>query len=456
MKRTFALSVVLALGMASTAVAAPRGSYKWLGEPNIGANWTPPPAAAVSHVIYLNNCQPNGCNLNAGYDNSTTNTSSIPDTTSTVSAYSGSASNWTALVNCVKQVYSPFDIQIVTERPTSGNYHMAIVAGTPQQVGMSSGVFGVSPFSCGYISNSISFTFANLAPSDIPELCWTVAQETAHSWGLDHKYDNRDPMTYLSGGPTIKQFQNEAGSCGEYSARGCQCNYPNTGSTKMNSFAVILGTFGSSAPDTVPPVVSVTFPTENTQVTPGFPVRATITDDRIIEKAELRLDGQLIGTDMEEPWEWQTPATLSQGKHKIEVKAYDRAPNVTGATVNVQYGTVCATASDCDAAGNVCLDGHCVAGPTMPGGLGTTCTSNADCSSMQCGNDGTNGYCVEACDLTADACPDDFACTDVGGGTGVCWPSEKGGCLAAGRSGNGAFILAIGLVALLITRKRRR
>ena len=456
MKRTFALSVLLALGMSSAALAAPRGTYKWVGTPTPGANWEPPPQALVSHIIYLNNCQPNGCIMKAGYNDATTNTSSIPDFQSTVSPYTGTSTSWNQLVNCVKQVYSPFDIQIVTERPASGSYHMAIVAGVPGEVQMSNGVMGVSPFSCGYIDKSISFTFANLAPNNIPELCWTVAQEVAHSYGLDHKYDNRDPMTYLSGGPTIKQFQNEAGSCGEYSARGCQCNYPTTGSTKMNSYGVIMAMFGSSAPDTVPPTVQITFPTENAQVTPGFPVRATITDDRIIEKVELRLDGMIVGTDMEEPWEFQTPANLSQGKHKIEITAIDRGPNATKAAVNVQYGTVCATASDCDTNGNVCLDGHCVAGPTMPGGLGTTCTTNADCSSMQCGNDGTNGYCVEACDLTADGCPDEFACTDVGGGNGVCWPTEKGGCLAAGRPGNGAFILIIGLAALLITRKRRR
>ena len=458
MKRIFALSTVLALGMVGTAGAEPRGTFKWTGDgPQTGATWTPPPQAAVSHVIYLNNCQPSGCNLSAGYDNSTTNTSSIPNTSSTVAAYSGSQTNWDALVNCVKQVYSPFDVQIVTTRPTSGSYHMAVVGGTPGQVGMGNGVLGVSPFTCGYINNSISFTFANLEPSNIPELCWTVAQETAHSWGLDHKYDNRDPMTYLSGGPSIKQFQNEAGSCGEYSARSCNCSYPSTGTAKMNSYAVILGVFGSSAPDTVPPTVKITAPAELAQVMPGFKVTADIADDRIIDKAEFRLDGVLVSTVNEEPWQWTAPSTLSQGKHKIEIAATDRGGNTTKDMHNVQYGTVCATANDCDAAGNVCLDGHCVVGPSMPGGLGTNCTGNSDCASMQCGMNGTTGYCVESCDLTADACPDGFACTDTGGGAGVCWPDKKsGGCESGYDSGNGAWLLGLGLVGALVIRRRRR
>ena len=66
----------------------------------------------------------------------------------------------------------------------------------------------MSPFSCGYIPNAISFTFANIYGGDVDEICWTVAQETAHSWGLDHKFDNRDPMTYLPSGPSRKMFQN--------------------------------------------------------------------------------------------------------------------------------------------------------------------------------------------------------------------------------------------------------
>ena len=210
------VSGVVAMGLAGSAAAAPIGTYQWTDLSRIGAPWEGPQAATVSNIIYLNNCQPGGCTLHAGYDNSTTDTSSIPNGTAQVAAYTGSATNWNALVDCVRQTYAPFNVQIVTTRPTGQNYHMAIVAGTPQNVGESNGVLGVSPFTCGYIPNSISFTFANEEPSNLPDLCWTVAQETAHSWGLDHKFDNRDPMTYLQSGPTYKAFQDQAGSCGEY------------------------------------------------------------------------------------------------------------------------------------------------------------------------------------------------------------------------------------------------
>ncbi len=456
MKRTLALTMLILGTVSSVAVAAPRGSYKWTNESMQGSLYVPPNPAAVSHTIYLNNCKPNGCQLSPGNNNAPMNQSSIPNAASTVSAFSGTDATWQQVVSCVKQAYADFDVQIVTERPASGNYHMAIVAGTPQQVGMQNGVLGVSPFSCGYIPNAVSFTFANVIPSNVAELCWTVAQETAHSWGLDHKYDNRDPMTYLSGGPAIKSFQNEAGSCGEYSARQCQCTYANTGKAKMNSYELIMATFGSNTPDTTPPTVAITFPTENAQVAAGFPVNATAMDDRTVEKLELRLDGQLIKTLEAAPWNFQTPANLSQGKHKVEVTAYDRGGNTSKALVNVQYGTVCQAAADCEAAGQVCLDGHCVVGPGTPGGLGESCTGNGDCSSMQCGSDGKNSYCVESCDVGANACPSGFDCLDTGG-AGVCWPGgdDSGGC-ASSKGGSGALVLLLGMAAMFVTRKRRK
>src|SRR6476646_7513131 len=131
------MKLVLALGLiSSVAVASPNAKYRFVDPRGVGAPWIQPQADSVSHVIYLNNCA-GGCTLHAGYDDSLTNTSSIPNGTTTISAYSGSASQWQQLVACVTATYAPFGVQIVTTRPTSGNYHMAIVAGTAAQVGES-------------------------------------------------------------------------------------------------------------------------------------------------------------------------------------------------------------------------------------------------------------------------------------------------------------------------------
>src|SRR5206468_6444014 len=134
----------------TAAHANPRATYRWVDPALEGSPWEAPPPAGVSHVIYLNNCQPNGCTIHAGGNNATTDTSEIPNTTSLVSAYQGSSSQWNSLVSCIQQSYAPFNVQIVTQRPAAGtHYHMAIVAGYAADVGEQQGVLGVSPFSCG-------------------------------------------------------------------------------------------------------------------------------------------------------------------------------------------------------------------------------------------------------------------------------------------------------------------
>src|SRR5512138_127109 len=144
MKGTSALaSVVLGLGAFVGTAAAdttldenplgtpdsltqPLRTYKWVGDgvPRYNGFDQVQAAAGFSNVIYLNNCKPSGCTIKAGYDNSLTNTSSIPNGTSAVSAFAYSDSVWQQVVSCVKATYAPFGVQIVDQRPTSGNYHM--------------------------------------------------------------------------------------------------------------------------------------------------------------------------------------------------------------------------------------------------------------------------------------------------------------------------------------------
>ena len=407
-------------------------------------------SAVENNVIYLNNCKPNGCQLSPGGENAHTNRSSIIDATSTVQPYAYSDDNWAQVVECVKRTYAPFDVEIVTERPATAGYHMAIAAGRPTDVGFQNGVGGVSPFSCGFITGGISFSFANVYGGSVDDICWTVAQETAHSWGLDHKFDNRDPMTYLQSGPSRKVFQNEAGACGEFSARGCQC-----GGSTMNSFREILDTFGPSAP--TPPTVEITTPAAGARLAAEFPIRAEATDDIAISKVELRIDGRLINTLTAAPYVWNAPTALANGNHIIKVTAYDIASTPTSTQLTASIGKPCGGSGDCPGDGQVCVEGRCVAGSGVDGGLGTTCVGNSDCLSGQCGGDGTGAaYCVEVCNPDEDGCPGDFGCIPAGDG-GVCWPGagDDGGCAASG-SGGGLSLLALALGALVIPRRRRR
>lgn len=467
MKRNLGLAITLGVltfvAMAPAAHAEGKRGYVFSDPRGVGATYVLPDPATVSHTIFLNRCT-GGCNLthSMSESNSTTNTSTIAVTGSTISAYAGTEAQWQQIMSCVRATYAPFNVTITDQRPTSGNYHMAIVAGRASEAGQGTGVLGVSPFACGgYLPNSISFSFANEEVSNIADICWTVAQETAHSWGLDHKYDVKDPMTYLPSvvPSTIKVFQNQSGSCGEYAARPCSCSYPGTGTGGMNSYALIMATFGAGTPDSTPPTVSFQLPAASASIMPGFSVIANATDNVGISRVELRIDGNLAGTSTVAPFQFTTSTAITQGSHTLELTAYDLSDNTGKATETVQYGQSC-TNGGCTDASQVCVNGTCEAGPNTTGGLGSTCTSNSDCVSDSCGDDGTgNKYCVTSCDpATAGACPSGFGCISAGT-SGVCWPGADsggaGGCSTGGNGSSALMLVGLGLGAALLTRKRK-
>ncbi len=406
-----------------------------------------------SNIIYLNKCT-GGCQVQPGNNDATATPirSAIPDGASTVAQFAYSDAVWQQVVTCVKATYAPFGVAVTDERPPAGtNYHMAIVAGLPQNVQMQQGVGGVSPFTCGYIPNAVSFSFSNVYGPNVDDICWTVAQETAHSWGLDHKYDNKDPMTYLSSGPTRKVFQNAAGPCGEFNSRACQC-----GGNSMNSFQEIVDTFGTSTP--TPPMVSFSEPVDGAFVNPMFAVKAKVMDDIAATKAELRIDGALVATSSKETagvFTFMAPANVGQGKHKVEVTGYDVAFTPAKAEISVTIGMACTKPAECADDTQTCVDGRCVPGTGVQGGLGSACAANTDCASGQCASDGQGeAHCVETCSIAADACPSDFDCIDAGmGDNGVCWPGSGGGCDAGG--GGGTLVLGLGLGLAVILRRRK-
>src|SRR5207237_5849116 len=88
----------------------------------------------------------------------------------------------------------------VTDRDPGNTPHIeAVFGGSPQDLGMPSSVGGVSPFSasCGVIEGSIVFAFTNVLSTSPQRICEVMAQEIAHSYGLDHELLASDPMTYL-------------------------------------------------------------------------------------------------------------------------------------------------------------------------------------------------------------------------------------------------------------------
>jgi hypothetical protein len=450
---TALLSMVLvALPLAAHAENnVPRGTY---------VPYDPGPDAALpdtvveshtSNVIFLNRCK-GSCQMIAGRpDDSRINKSSIPRRNSTVSEFAYGDSTWNAVVACVREMYEPFNIEVVDQDPGNVSHFEAIVAGSPGEVGMSNGVGGVSPFSCGIINNAITYSFANIYGGSVQQICEVVAQETAHAFGLEHEAYCPDPMTY-DYGCGAKRFRDYDAPCGEYedSPRSCDC-----GGQTQNSVKELTAHFGPAMP--TPPTVAITAPADNSQVEPGFIIRVDAEDNTLVERAELWLNGTQVTTLNTRPFVFNAPATLGQGNVMVEVRAFDNRGDMGSDSIQVVLGEPCGGPSDCES-GETCIEGRCVPGPGSDGGLGEVCDTGADCASNVCGDDGAgNKFCTETC---TESCPGGFQCLGAGD-SNVCWPGggESGGCSATDSNAAGgslaSFFLALMFGAFLFRTRRR-
>jgi uncharacterized protein (TIGR03382 family) len=230
----------------------------------------------------------------------------------------------------------------------------------------------------------------------------------------------------------------------------------NEGNTQ-NSFESLLTLFGPGTP--TPPVVQITSPREGASVVAGFPVSVTATDDSVIQMVSMTVDGVAVNPVLTTgPFAFNAPATLAAGAHVVVVTAIDAHGTPGTGTVTVTIGPPCTDASMCLNSTDACIDGRCVPGPGVTGGLGTTCTMNTDCGDSTCASDGTNMYCTSTCNNPGD-CPSGFGCLPAmdGSPAGFCWPGyndQGGGGCNAGAGGPISGGLAFG--ALLLTRRRKR
>jgi uncharacterized protein (TIGR03382 family) len=116
----------------------------------------------------------------------------------------------------------------------------------------------------------------------------------------------------------------------------------------------------------------------------------------------------------------------------------------------------CSTDADCPM-GKMCFLKKCIAQPFSPTGLGTACTSNADCESGACAMGDGEAYCSMNCTVgDATTCPDGFDCI-AAGASGACWPiQEDSGCCDASGQNASSMLLGIALFGLVLGRRRRR
>jgi MYXO-CTERM domain-containing protein len=447
-----ALVAVFTLGATAAHAETFKPSVIWDSHVNVFAPQPVGPIELtnVSHTLYLNDCMPNGCSVSPGADDSILNKSSIANTTVVLGAYPNGTNHWNALVQCVKDTFAPFDINIVTTDPGSTPHFEVMIGGRDTDLNPQLNAGGVAPYlSCNAKrSNGLSFVFPIGSTTNLNYLCGAVVQEATHVWGLDHELNAKDPMTYLDLGSS-KRFQNDDANCGESTPRACRSTaIGGCGGNTQNSYRYMINTFGLKA-GLAEPTVAITAPKEGEWVKAGFAMVATMGGPLDPLKVDFTIDGMPAGTTKMMPYAVNSPMNVTGGPHAVTVTGSDMGDRTAMATVNVNVMSSCAAGESC-VDNTHCLGGFCQPGDNVAGGLGATCAGNGDCITGLCGTVDSDSKCTAACDANK-SCPSGYDCIDDGG-AGVCWPGSGGGCSVGG---NPTFLLG-GLALMLLGRRRRR
>jgi MYXO-CTERM domain-containing protein len=378
------------------------------------------------------------------------------------------------MMDCLREVYRPYDIEVTDIDPGEEvPHHEAVAAGSGSDLLIEDDrILGRAPGGCDPLDNQISFSFLNAhTGGPVFEMCATVAQESAHSFGIpDHVWDCTDPMTYrVNCGQ--KFFRNKQMPCGAFDLEDppCVC-----GVDSVNTHAQLLAVFGPGQ-DPFPPTVEIVSPTEGGEL--GEVVSVQFDDARGVYRAELWINGwrwdswvqdAVLNGPPPTSHEFDIPGGLPDGTLDIEVIVYNDLAAEASASVTAQKGDACQSADTC-AEGQMCEDGRCFwEQPSQAFGesceFDQQCIGEPDPYSGSCVQD-TEGrtMCTRSCFAGVnDDCPTGFACLAADGEEGVCWfdePEDGGGCCSTGGGDGGRLYGSLALGAMLgaiVLRRRRR
>lgn len=414
-------------------------------------------AATVSNVIYLNRCR-GGCRITRGErSDAIDNQSSLPTRTSSmVSEFAHGDAVWDQVLDCVAEVYLPYDVIVTDVDPSPQSHHEAILAGTGDEIGLQADLGGIAPKVCEPQDNLISFSFANFYEADPRVLCELVAHESAHAFGLDHVLHCADPLSYLTACGD-RFFRDHESPCGEYEARACMC-----GGASQNPHRMLLEVFGAGSPTPAPDPVIV-IPPADSQVYEGFSVYAEVSVARGIDTVELWINGTRIdersGQLNNDVYIFETrDYPVPDGILDLEIRASDDLGSEGLARTTVIKGAPCEHAEEC-LSGQYCNAGRCLdLQPT--GELGEPCTVDSDCRSELCLDNGYEKRCSDTCipeneDSCVSAGSRTFDCVESGDGD-FCWPRPRrsGGCSVAPSAPGGLASLSLLLGWLMVAGRR--
>lgn len=233
----------------------------------------------------------------------------------------------------VHQAFAPYNLQIATARPAQGPYTTVMIGGDPGVFGFESAVAGVAVLDCADDNPSnLVFVFPDALRTRVEGLIATIAQEAAHSYGLEHTTNPGDFM-YPRVSATQESFPD---------VDGMLAGAPNCGSASQNSHRKLLSVLGAwpggpktlvdgTQVDVTAPRLRFVSPVLGESVSDPVTVVVEASDDLALERIEL-VAGEHRTTLRTPPFEWRLP-NPSVGPVAVAATAHDAWGNQTGATL---------------------------------------------------------------------------------------------------------------------------
>src|SRR5262249_35430407 len=148
------------------------------------------------------------------------------------------------------------------------------------------------------------------------------------------------------------------------------------------------------------PTLAIKNPGNHTGQLPGFGIDVDCTASDPIQEVVLEIDGVRQASLAAAPFHFTAPM-LTNGLHHINVICGTTQHGLSTAQSSVIVGNACL--NDACGAGFICYGSICIAGPEAMGGLGATCTTDAQCQNgASCASDGKKSACALACDIGGD------------------------------------------------------
>ena len=307
-----------------------RGTAGWGNGAVIGAvmasalGSTPTLAAAAGTLVI----ELDGGDVILGPDDAAQRSTPIAQMVGAFAPYGSDPERREALLQAVRADWSAYDVAVTSTPPAQGDFTMVMV-GPSNPFGAA--ITGIATLDCDDAAGARSLAFAFYSADDgVPAnvAATTISQEAAHGLGLEHVDGPGDIMlpvqaegdsSFTDGclpisGPV---------ECGAQHLVEC-------GSVELqNAHAELLRRFGPSEPDTLPPAVAITVPSDGFEIAEGEPVSVSVeaSDDKGLAEATLYIDGVGSSTDPDVPYGWEI-AELPAGDYEIYVVVADLGGNL--------------------------------------------------------------------------------------------------------------------------------